>query len=204
MKTMGYILLAVGLILAFVGIKMIMSTPDQSKEIAEEKTEISEPSVAPSAIDNNEQKGLDFEKWVIAHFPKQYYTLKEWRGDKYDNGTYAESTRYPDLELELNLKSGIQETFAIECKWRSNFKNDKIEWASEESIKIYNQFASDRGVAVFVVIGIGGEPSTPETVYAVPLRALKYPTVTRDYLEKFRRKDTNKDFFYKAKDNSLE
>ena len=54
-------------------------------------------------IDLNKKNGADFEKFIVQKFDKKYYTIKEWAGDKYINGTYAESTTQPDILLEFNL-----------------------------------------------------------------------------------------------------
>ena len=48
---------------------------------------------------------------------------------------------------------------------------------------------------VFVVIGVGGSPSDPERVYAVPLRVLKLNIAKEDYIHAFMREDKEKTFF---------
>jgi hypothetical protein len=51
-----------------------------------------------------------------------------WRSDKYSNGRYAESNRYPDLELkQVNLHQEMD--FAVECKWRKQFYNGQLKIA---------------------------------------------------------------------------
>ncbi len=46
-------------------------------------------------------KGHAFEEFMAKKINQNKgYVLKEWRGDKYANGTYAESNLYPDLEFE--------------------------------------------------------------------------------------------------------
>jgi uncharacterized tellurite resistance protein B-like protein len=52
-----------------------------------------------------EEKGLRFEKYVVHRFDLRYHKIKEWRGDKFTNGIYAESSKYPDIEVELNLSA---------------------------------------------------------------------------------------------------
>ena len=54
---------------------------------------------------------------MVAKFSKKYFKLKEWAGDKYVNGTYAETNFHPDLVFKFTLK-GESKTFAVECKWR--------------------------------------------------------------------------------------
>jgi hypothetical protein len=40
----------------------------------------------------NKKRGNDFEKYVVRKFNPLYFRLKEWAGDKYVNGIYAENT----------------------------------------------------------------------------------------------------------------
>jgi len=70
-------------------------------------------------IDLNKKNGADFEKFIVQKFDKKYYTIKEWAGDKYINGTYAESTTQPDILLEFNLNHKSSQ-LSVECKWRKN------------------------------------------------------------------------------------
>jgi uncharacterized membrane protein YebE (DUF533 family) len=56
--------------------------------------------VETEVIDQVKKKGNDFEKYVVEKFSKKYFKLKEWAGDKYVNGTYAETTLHPDLVLQ--------------------------------------------------------------------------------------------------------
>lgn len=43
-------------------------------------------------------------------------------------------------------------------------RDGKIEWATEDEIERYRQFQRSRNITVFVVIGVGGQPSSPEKV----------------------------------------
>jgi len=52
-------------------------------------------------IDCNKKNGDDFEKFVVQKFDKKYFTIKEWAGDKYVNGKYAETTSQPDILFEF-------------------------------------------------------------------------------------------------------
>lgn len=184
----------------------------ESSKQNEERTISSSHEIESSKNDNsssdgltdNEQKGLAFEKWVINHFPKQYYKLIDWKGDKIVDGRYPESSRYPDLEFELQLHGGkITERFSVECKWRKSFYHGKINWASQEKIAIYNDYAKERNQAVFLVLGVGGEPDSPELVYIIPLVDAQQSELKENDIERFRRNNKNKEFYYYAKENEL-
>lgn len=209
-KLMGIILIIVGVVCLAFGLVLIMQQPKvenpivvqvvqpvseqvvkQEKPLLDEKTE-------------NEKKGLEFEKWVISKFPEQYYKLIDWKGDKIVDGRYPESSRYPDLEFELHLSNGaLIEKFSVECKWRNAFHDGIINWASQEKIDIYNDYAKNRNQAVFLVLGVGGSPSAPERVYIIPLEQAQENVLREDAIEKFRRKEVSKDFYYYAKNKSL-
>ena len=210
---MGYTLIVFGLLCALAGIVMVQKDKKSTKELTERTVP---PSTPPSEKENTaaapsgksdvrteaEQKGQDFENYVVHKFSKKYYTLKEWRSDKYSNGRYAEANTYPDMELTLHLGKNDY-TFAVECKWRSSFRdNGSLTWADEAQIARYRKFAYKQLMPVFVVLGVGGEPSYPAQVYCVPLQALKYTEVRKDYLEKFKH-DMSRDFFYEAKTEEL-
>lgn len=133
--------------------------------------------------------------------PQPEYILKEWRADKFKDGTYAESTRYPDLEVELKLKNATH-LFAVECKYRSSI-SDGFEWTSQEKIDIYNKYAQDRHIPTFVVFGIGGTPSAPAEVIIAPLEKLQKPHVTENYLRSLHHHDLSRTLYYYAKENRL-
>lgn len=182
----------------------------QSESAAKQETQLANDQVVKQkelTVDEkteNEKKGLEFEKWVISKFPKKYYKIIDWKGDKIVDGRYAESSRYPDLELELSLSgSNVKEKFSVECKWRKAFYEGKINWASQEKIGIYNEYAKDRSQSVFLVLGVGGEPNAPERVYIIPLNQAQQSSLREKDIERFRRKETNKDFYYFAKKNTL-
>ncbi|MFD2246168.1 hypothetical protein [Pontibacter ruber] len=145
-------------------------------------------------IDVNKKNGDDFEKFVVQKFDKKYFKIKEWAGDKYVNGRYAETTQHPDLLLEHSYKTETSE-LAVECKWRRDFYNEGIVIASSEQLERYKEFEEDRKIPVFIALGVGGSASNPEQLYVVPLRAIKYNFITATYLEKYQ-KQIDKNFYF--------
>ena len=58
----------------------------------------------------------------------------------------------------------------MECKWREQLKRDlDKDLFPADKIAIYEQFATDRSIPVYIVLGVGGEPSNPELLYNIPL-----------------------------------
>ena len=89
------------------------------------------------------EKGYDFEKFVVQKFSKKYFVLLEWAGDKYVNGIYAKTTEQPDLKIEFT-DGDYTKSFSVECKYRSNFINNEIEWTYEKQFKNYKKYAIDK------------------------------------------------------------
>jgi uncharacterized tellurite resistance protein B-like protein len=145
--------------------------------------------------DSPEEKGLRFEKYILHKFNLKYCRVKEWRGDKFTDGIYAESTRYPDIEIEFSLKD-TKKLFAVECKWRKNYSKNGIQWARKEQIFIYKCYSEENNIPVFVVIGAGRYPDNPKDVFVIPLDDLIEPFLTLDFLAKYKRLDKNKYFFF--------
>ncbi len=204
---LGYLMVCAGLALTAGGVAVLTRRTAASSAAIEstarstggvslsvQKTPVKQPLT-------KDEKGQRFEKWIVKKFNPKYFKIKEWRSDKYVDGVYAESTLNPDLEIEFHMGK-ILELFAVECKWRKTFDQSQklgVEWASERQIQNYQKFSKDRGIPVFVVIGIGGLPDDPAELYVIPLDKLKYPFATADYLEKFHRTSTAPDFFFDYK-----
>jgi hypothetical protein len=151
----------------------------------------------------NKKKGDAFENYMIGQFDKKRFKLKEWRSDKRaDDGKFVESSLNPDIEMEYS--DGTHKyRFALECKYRSSFsKTGAIDWASDEQIKRYKKFEQDKGIKVYVAIGVGGTPDKPEQVYFTPLKNLSYSIAKVDYLNHFKRHSSN--IYYNATTKSLE
>lgn len=109
-------------------------------------------------------KGREFEDYVlelldISHSDR--LTLKEWRGDKSLPGVYPESNSAPDFVFEYN---GI--LFAVECKWRSQLPKDiEKELLPPDKTTSFRQFSSNRQMPVYLLLGIGGLPNAPDSLY---------------------------------------
>ena len=220
----GFICLVVGIVLYVNAPKTNKSTPyyttsqwevkedgkeDRTEEVKEEVKEKTTPQPVPSTVDTsvneydeNREKGVAFEEYIVSRFSKKYFALKEWRGDKSSNGVYAESNTYPDMEYTFTLH-GETYNFAVECKWRARYnKENKVEWSYKEQLARYRQFAKDKNMPVFIVIGIGGTPSKPANVFVVPLASIKDVNLPKSWLENYRH-DLSKNLFFDIPTKSL-
>jgi hypothetical protein len=141
------------------------------------------------------RKGHEFEDYIITLFNQRKFKLIEWRSDKKaSNGAYPESCTYPDLELAFMGRR--KHRFAIECKWREQFKNGKLKWTYQKQLNNYIAFQQDRNIPVFIAIGIGGLPKDPEKLFVTPLQFIKeHLEVYENDLIPYRRNPTHK-FYY--------
>lgn len=197
---MAYIFIVVGVIFLTVGIWLLNTGATTSEQVVKSAVPVADK--LSNTTPTNIEKGLDFEKFVVSRFAKKYFTILSWQGDKFHEGYYAESNKDPDLIIEFNLKE-VKEKFAVECKYRSGFINDKLEWCTAKQMEHYKQFEAKENKPVFIVIGVGGLPAAPEEMYVVPLQDLHYNFVTKSYLQRYKRRDTSKQFFYDSNSKKL-
>ena len=159
------------------------STTSPSKETSDSKDD-----------NENHEKGVMFEKYIVGRFGSKYWTIKEWRGDKGVNGRYSESNMNPDLEMKLSFKDK-EYVIAVECKWRKSSYEGKVKWSYPDQLKRYKEYARKNNIPVFVALGIGGLPSSPSELYLIPLKDLSSPTVTLSEISKYRM-ISKRSFFY--------
>ncbi|PAC31476.1 hypothetical protein [Flectobacillus sp. BAB-3569] len=203
--TLGIILLVLGFISISVGIIFIKKSNQLEPTPTVSTTPTTTPEIveAPKKDDSEKEKGEAFEKFVVQKFSKTYFSVKEWRSDKFVSGHYAESTSYPDLTMEFKLREQ-KELFAVECKYRSDYFKEGVEWCKEHQLKNYQKFAQENKMPVFVVIGIGNSAHSPADLYCIPLKALKETFVSKSFLQSYQKhnfQETN--FFYDSQHNTL-
>ncbi len=146
------------------------------------------------AEDESVEKGNDFEKYVVDLFDKRYFSIVQWSTDitrKHDK--FVESDAGPDLTFRY-MPTG--EIFDVECKFRSDLYEGKLYWSNPEQLKRYQNFAIENRSPFFVVIGLGGGPSSPKRLFCIPLEEARYPALYPSVFEKFER-TPEKNFFWK-------
>lgn len=173
------------------------ATIAQIRKELEESEEESESEL----IDVNQKAGLDFEKFVVQKFDKKYFQIRNWAGDKFVEGRYADTTTQPDIQLSLKLGTNFY-PFAVECKWRSDPKSDWVQFANEELLERYKAFAIQENYPVFIVLGVGGKASSPNELYILPIQELAKPFLHKDSIGKYRNK-IDADFFYEQEEGIL-
>lgn len=202
---MGYVLILIGLFAIFIGLYILYNLNARSGGKFGDEKPFKEMPAAQDDFLLNKKKGDDFEKFVVSRFDSTYFTIQEWRSDKYVDGKYAISNHFPDLEIIFNLNSkDIHDRFAIECKYGSNYYKNAIHWAENHQIENYKKYANSVGLQVFIVIGVGGNPQNPNEVFIVPLSNVKSTTLHKSVLETYRRKESMSNFYWRSEDQFLQ
>ena len=146
--------------------------------------------------DESTEKGDNFERYVVNLFNDKYFTVSEWTSDisrKHDR--FIESDSNPDLVMRYKYKDK-NELFCVECKFRSNLYQKKIQWSTPAQLERYRNYAKERNLPFFIVIGLGRRPNSPERMFCIPLKEVKYPALYPSVFEKFER-DPKKNFFWR-------
>lgn len=142
----------------------------------------------------NYNKGVEFERYVIKLFNRKYFSIVEWTRDSSGkHNIRVESDSNPDLTVRY---LPTNEKFSVECKFRTNLYEGKLRWTYGQKIEEYRQYASEYNIPTFIVIGLGGDPNYPERMFCIPLEDAKYPELYQSIYERYER-DPHKNFFWK-------
>lgn len=192
--TLGIILTILGICLTILGIILLTKNSKKigkSIETVPTKTKVEQ---------TEKQKGYDFEKYIVQKFSKNYFSVVEWTGDKYVNGTYAQSNTHPDLALKFKFKD-VDFDFAVECKYRSNYYKNGIEWCSNRQLENYRNYAKDKQRTVFIAIGVKGIAINPDELFIIPLAEITSNFINKSFLSKYKKekiKDSNLFYDYQS------
>jgi len=148
------------------------------------------------------EQGRLFEEYIKDLFNQESFKLKRWRKSALiPKDTFISDISLPDLELIFVGKNNYP--FAVECKWRTRFRNGKIKWADPDQISKYIDFEKKRAMPVFIAIGIGGTSSQPNKLFVTPLcNLIDWPEVYEHQLIRYERKPSRK-FFYDIRQGRL-
>ncbi|HWQ48833.1 MAG TPA: hypothetical protein VN414_07790 [Methanosarcina sp.] len=142
----------------------------------------------------SEQKGDDFEKYVVDLFDEKYFSIVQWTTDMARKHTrFVESDCGPDLVLRYKPTNEI---FCVECKFRSKLFKGKLQWSAPKQLGRYRVFAKDNDIPFYVVIGLGGKARKPKRMFCIPIKEAKFPALSTELIEKFER-SSKKKFFWK-------
>lgn len=77
-----------------------------------------------------------------------------------------------------------------------------VEWSNPKQRERYLKYAEDNDIEVFIVIGLGGAPDSPEQVFVVPLADLDSHEVSLKDLGKYVHKPGSY-LYYDVKSHTL-
>ena len=191
------LLIALGLVLVLLGAYLKMRGPAEPPPAVGIANTTAPPAEVSTPELSAEEKGVAFEQWVADRFPKERFRIKHWRSDKMSpTGQYAESNKDPDLELDLLLGRNSH-PFAVECKWRADLDAGTMQIAKSYQVVNYRKFAERSKRPVFIVVGVGGEPSKPESLFVVPLQRAGNGTIgSLELLTNFKQTMSRQSFFF--------
>lgn len=112
--------------------------------------------------------------------------MLEWAGDKYTEGVYAKTTRHPDLKIQFKLSNEVK-VFAVECKYRSGYYKNGIEWCKAHQLNEYKKFAMETRMPVFVALGVGGTADNPADLYILPVEKISDIFLSKEALFPFKK-----------------
>jgi hypothetical protein len=158
-------------------------------------------TVKKDSVDPNQEKGIEFEKYIVQKFSKHYFTILDWTGDKFVKGYYAQSSLEPDLKMRFTLQQNSMD-FAVECKYRSHFFNDGMELEKRQLVQ-YQKFAAEKKMNVFIVLGVGGSPNEPQELFIIPLEKIETNVLERTFLMLFKKSNPKANFFFDAQTRVL-
>lgn len=138
-----------------------------------------------------------FEAYVADLFSPREYTFLEVtprRGDL--NGRYIAAALNPDFRIRYEPNGHI---IWVECKYRSGLYKGKLEWCKEEQFERYRRFQREHWPEkVYVVIGLGGQPDDPGSLFCIPLIEIASSALEPSLLEPNRMRSPGSPFVYRA------
>jgi hypothetical protein len=134
---------------------------------------------------NSFQKEDHFESVVRGYFPEKFYDVVNSTIASNDpNGKNDEQKVEPDFKFRPKLTG---DCFWVECKFVDRSSDGKIQWPANDQLIKYQQFQENhRQERVYVVIGFGGMPYRPKSLYCIPLKEITCPELSLSSIEKYR------------------
>lgn len=134
-----------------------------------------------------EQKASLFEKYAFSKFDKKYFKLLYRRADSTSDEFNS------DLEYEFRHNAFVRK-FAVICVYKPAATNGSIE-LDNGMLENFKAYGAKNNIELYIVLGLGADPSKPQNVFTIPLIHFKSNPVSLDSIEVFK-KEPNDNFFY--------
>lgn len=161
---------------------------EESEESEEKITETEEPDTTENTKEpeetkeNNEKenieedpykKGKIFEDYALCLFPQRSFNIiHKTVGGADLEGRYTEDCVNPDYKFR-DLKT--KQEFWVECKYRSRRgAKGVLEWTDYKHLQRYKAIQKESKIPIYILVGVGGEPDSPEELLFFKLDDLPY------------------------------
>lgn len=127
--------------------------------------------VVPSTVDTFAKVDV-FEQLVNRMLPNDEFQCLHVTPRRHDlGGRKIEEAKDPDFQFRHRRYGHV---FWIECRYRGTAYNEKAFWCNHEQLDHYQKFQKQvHPEKVYVVIGLGGWPKSPDHIYCIPLNEVK-------------------------------
>lgn len=134
-------------------------------------------------VDNPYQIGKQFEDYVLNLFPEAHFSIIHKTVGAADlHGRKTEDCIYPDYKFR-DKSSSIP--FWVECKYRSSRVNDgSVVWTDRDHLERYQNIQKESKTKVYVILGLGGKPDNPDSLYLFDTECIRYPKLYPSTLRK--------------------
>lgn len=123
-------------------------------------------------VSHSEMKGRRFEEFIVRlTSDASRFTCLNWSSDKYVDGIYSRDSLMPDLYLRHRLDMATVEYY-VECKYRSSLPDGTLDINCQMN-RYRRMISADNKKELFIAVGLGGNPSEPESLYIIPSRMIK-------------------------------
>lgn len=121
----------------------------------------------PDSLPASQKVGCEFESWVLSRFEPRIFTPETWnRSGSLEN--LATGSGIPDLYFKFRTESR-RDSFHVECVYRTALIDGHYSWGNDDKVIQLKQFASSNSEPVFLVLGLGGTPQSPNSVWVIRL-----------------------------------
>ena len=152
-----------------------------------------EESVVEESVDEKPvEDDKSFENFIIDKFDfsRKEYKLLE-RNDE-------EEKSQTNLLIGISGIKIYQLSLGIECEWRKEISSKGFFWARESEMQHIIRYAESKNAKIYLILGVGGTPTAPKSLYIVPIKYHADRTISAKYLTEFEVKpfNTNGSFHY--------
>jgi hypothetical protein len=121
----------------------------------------------------------DFVRNTI--FPESHYILLR---KTHEYITVKNDTMATSREPAFKFKSQkTEKEFYVDAKYRHEFHNGMLNWCKPDQLKRFQEI--DIETPVYVVIGTGGQPGTPEKVCLIPMKHIRFTRLYTSILTRY-------------------